>query len=46
VDFDARTVLAILYVGVCASLAAFVLWNKARRQAAKNLEKYLHRFEK
>lgn len=29
VDFDARTVLSILYVGIFASLAAFILWNKA-----------------
>ena len=29
VNFDARTVLAILYVGIGASLAAFLLWNKA-----------------
>ena len=29
VEFDLKTVLAILYVGLFASLAAFVLWNKA-----------------
>ncbi len=29
VNYDATTVLSILYVGIFASLAAFVLWNKA-----------------
>lgn len=29
VRFDAKTVFAILYVGIFASLTAFVLWNKA-----------------
>jgi drug/metabolite transporter (DMT)-like permease len=29
VAFDATTVYAILYVGIFASLSAFVLWNKA-----------------
>ena len=29
VEFDAKTVFAILYVGIFASLSAFVLWNKA-----------------
>ncbi len=29
VEYDAKTVLSILYVGVFASLSAFVLWNKA-----------------
>jgi len=27
--FETRTILAILYVGIFASLSAFVLWNKA-----------------
>ena len=27
--YDTKTVIAILYVGIFASLAAFVLWNKA-----------------
>jgi len=29
VEFDTKTVSSILYVGVFASLSAFVLWNKA-----------------
>ncbi len=29
VEFDAKTVGSILYVGIFASLSAFVLWNKA-----------------
>ncbi len=29
VNYDVTTVLSILYVGIFASLAAFVLWNKA-----------------
>ena len=29
VEFEMKTVLSILYVGLFASLAAFVLWNKA-----------------
>jgi len=29
VEFDGRTVLSVLYVGIFASLTAFVLWNKA-----------------
>ncbi len=29
VNYDATTVLSILYIGIFASLAAFVLWNKA-----------------
>lgn len=29
VEFDTKTVFSILYVGVFASLSAFVLWNKA-----------------
>lgn len=29
VRFDAKLILAILYVGVMASLTAFILWNKA-----------------
>jgi len=29
VGFDTKTVLSILYVGIFASLSAFVLWNKA-----------------
>jgi drug/metabolite transporter (DMT)-like permease len=29
VQFDTRMVLSILYVGIFASLSAFVLWNKA-----------------
>ncbi len=29
IEFDAKTVVSILYVGVFASLSAFVLWNKA-----------------
>jgi len=29
VEFDTKTVFAILYVGIFASLSAFVLWNKA-----------------
>ena len=29
VEFDLRTIFSILYVGVFASLSAFVLWNKA-----------------
>lgn len=29
VNYDSTTVLSILYVGIFASLAAFVLWNKA-----------------
>ncbi|MDO9537154.1 MAG: DMT family transporter [Thermoplasmata archaeon] len=29
VEFDAKTVSSILYVGIFASLSAFVLWNKA-----------------
>ena len=29
IEFDMKTVLAILYVGLFASLSAFVLWNKA-----------------
>ncbi|MEA3468091.1 MAG: DMT family transporter [Thermodesulfobacteriota bacterium] len=29
VDFDNKTILSILYVGIFASLSAFVLWNKA-----------------
>ena len=28
-EFDTKTVLSIIYVGVFASLSAFVLWNKA-----------------
>jgi drug/metabolite transporter (DMT)-like permease len=28
-EFDTKTVLSIFYVGIFASLAAFVLWNKA-----------------
>ena len=29
VEFDTKTVFSILYVGIFASLSAFVLWNKA-----------------
>jgi len=29
VEFDTKTVYSILYVGIFASLSAFVLWNKA-----------------
>ena len=29
VGFDTKTILSILYVGIFASLSAFVLWNKA-----------------
>lgn len=29
IEFDAKTVGSILYVGIFASLSAFVLWNKA-----------------
>jgi len=29
VEFDLKTVYAILYVGIFASLSAFILWNKA-----------------
>ena len=29
VNFDMTTIISILYVGICASLAAFILWNKA-----------------
>jgi len=29
VEFDTKTILSIFYVGVFASLSAFVLWNKA-----------------
>jgi drug/metabolite transporter (DMT)-like permease len=29
VEFDTKTVGSILYVGIFASLSAFVLWNKA-----------------
>ena len=29
VEFEARTLLSILYVGIFASLVAFLLWNKA-----------------
>jgi len=29
VEFDTKTVSSILYVGIFASLSAFVLWNKA-----------------
>ena len=29
VEFDAKTVGSILYVGIFASLSAFILWNKA-----------------
>ena len=29
VEFDTKTIFAILYVGIFASLSAFVLWNKA-----------------
>jgi len=29
VEFDTKTVCSILYVGIFASLSAFVLWNKA-----------------
>lgn len=28
-EFDTRTIFSILYVGIFASLSAFVLWNKA-----------------
>lgn len=28
-QFDAKTIISILYVGIFASLSAFVLWNKA-----------------
>ena len=28
-EFDTKTVISILYVGIFASLSAFVLWNKA-----------------
>ena len=28
-DFDTKTIFSILYVGIFASLSAFVLWNKA-----------------
>ena len=28
-EFDTKTILSILYVGIFASLSAFILWNKA-----------------